>query len=83
MDEHSQAGRPFWSWFKLRHEEFRRPAQLTDDAMNTIFDESINFNLPIEIYNRPWGGIPFIYSFGDCSQLPPVMMKSFKLSIFF
>ena len=76
MDEHSQAGRPFWSWFKLHHEEFRRPAQLTDDAMNTIFDESINFNLPIQTYNCPWGGIPFIYFFGDCSQLPPVMMKS-------
>jgi len=80
MDEHSQAGRPFWSWFKLHHEEFRRPAQLTDDAMNTIFDESINFNLPIQTYNCPWGGIPFIYFFGDCSQLPPVMMKVYLMN---
>ena len=28
------------------------------------------------MYDRSWGGIPFIYSFGDCSQLPPVKMKS-------
>ena len=33
-------------------------------------------DLKREVFNRPWGGIPFIYSFGDCAQLPPVMMTA-------
>ena len=76
MDEHSQAGRPFWAWFKHRHEQLRRPQTVLDDNGNVIFDENDNFPLENEIFERPWGGIPFIYSFGDCCQLPPVKMKS-------
>lgn len=76
FDEHSQAGRPFWAWFKYRHEELRRPRTLLDNGNNVVRDKSSNFPLSEAMYSRPWGGIPFIYSFGDCSQLPPVMMKA-------
>ena len=76
MDEHSQAGRPFWAWFKHRHEQLRRPQIILDDNGNIVFDENDDFPLADEIFERPWGGIPFIYSFGDCCQLPPVKMKS-------
>ena len=76
MDEHSQTGRPFWAWLKNRHEYFRRPQIIRNEDNHIIIDESLNFPLSPEIYNRPWGGIPFIYSFGDCCQLPPVKMKA-------
>ena len=33
-------------------------------------------SLAPEVYSRPWGGLPFLYSFGHCGQLPPVKMKS-------
>ena len=76
MDEHSQCGRPFWAWLKNRHENLRRPQLINDDENNVLIDESLNFPLEQVVYERPWGGIPFIYSFGDCCQLPPVCMKS-------
>ena len=72
MDKHSMAGRPFWGWFKYRHEELRRPPSVVTVA--AILPDS--HSLKTEIYNRPWGGIPCIYSFGDSAQLPPVMMKA-------
>ena len=31
---------------------------------------------PPQVYKRPWGGIPVIYSFGDIFQLAPVGMTS-------
>ena len=74
MDEHSMAGRPYWAWLKHRHEELRRPVSVLDAECNTVYEDTVN--LQPEIYNRPWGGIPLIYSFGDCAQLPPVLMKA-------
>ena len=73
MDEHSMAGRPYWAWLKHRHEELRRPVSVLDNECNTVYEDRVS--LPQEIYSRPWGGIPLIYSFGDCGQLPPVLMK--------
>ena len=73
MDEHSMAGRPYWAWLKHRHEELRRPVSVLDEEYNTVYEDTVD--LSPEIYNRPWGGIPLIYSFGDCAQLPPVLMK--------
>ena len=66
MDEHSQTGRPFWAWLKSRHEYLRCPQIIKNEDNGIILDESLDFSLPPEIYKRPWGGIPFIYSFGDC-----------------
>lgn len=75
-DEHSMDGRPTWAWMKHRHEELRRPMDVLDDDGNIVGqDETGNSLLTPDVYMRPWGGIPFVYSFGDCGQLPPVMMK--------
>ena len=74
MDEHSQSIRPYWTWLKHRHEEYRRPTVIRDKEENIIHTETVD--LKREVFNRPWGGIPFIYSFGDCAQLPPVMMTA-------
>ena len=76
MDEHSQTGRPFWAWLKNRHEYLRRPQIIRNKENDIILDENLNFPLEAEISKRPWGGIPLIYSFGDCFQLPPVKMKA-------
>ena len=73
MDEHSMSGRPMWGWLKFRHEEFRRPVDVHDEETNTVHVDDTN--LTKDVYSRPWGGIPLIYSFGDSQQLPPVMMK--------
>ena len=63
MDEHSQSGRPYWAWLKHRHEEYRRPTIILDKEENVIHSEEVD--LKPAVYKRPWGGIPFIYTFGD------------------
>ena len=78
MDEHSMAGRSMWAWLEHRHEEFRRPCEMTDDDGTTI-DVSDKLQqadtLDPLISCRPWGGIPFIYSCGDSHQLPAIAQK--------
>ena len=76
MDDHSQTGRPFWAWLKNRHEYLRRLQLITNDDNQIVVDERKKFPLPEEVYSQPWGGIPFVYSFGDCCQLPPMLMKA-------
>ena len=51
MDEHSQAGRPFWAWFKHQHEQLRRPQTVLDDNSNVVFDKNENFPLEQETYD--------------------------------
>ena len=76
MDEHSIAGRPMWGWLKHKHEEFRRPTTIVDtDGKDVDVSGSDNIELDSETYSRMWGGLHFIYSFGDSHQLPPVGMK--------
>lgn len=74
MDEHSMAGRPMWGWLKHKHEEFRRPCTVTDNDGREV-QETDYLELDEETYSRMWGGVHFIYSFGDSHQLPPVGMK--------
>lgn len=78
MDEHSMSGRQMWAWLKHRHEEFRRPGDPVLDENDEVIEgtENDSFLDPV-MYDRMWGGIPFIYSFGDSHQLPPVGMKPF------
>ena len=73
MDEHSLVGRLFWAWLKHRSEELRRPIEILDDNNETV--QVQNSSLDPQIYNRPWGGIYFLYSMGDNHQLPPVLQK--------
>ena len=74
MDEHSMAGRPMWGWLKHKHEEFRRPANIIDGNGNEIGSND-DHELDSQTFTRMWGGIHFIYSFGDSHQLTPVGMK--------
>lgn len=80
LDEHSMAGRSMWAWLEHRHEEFRRPCHITDTNGNTI---DVDDQLPDEyildplISDRPWGGLAFTYSSGDCHQLNPIGQKPF------
>ena len=73
-DEHSMKGRPIWGWSRHRYEELRRPSVVMDNEQNIVHTDDIC--LSPEVYSRPWGGLPFLYSFGHCGQLPPVLMKS-------
>jgi PIF1 helicase. len=74
MDEHSMMGRKQFAWMKHRMEELRRPLSLVNDHGEEMFTEE-NHPLPQCIYERPFGGIPFIMSCGDFAQLPAVMDK--------
>ena len=77
MDEDSMAGRPFWAWFRHRIEEGRTPPIIQDHrAENHDLPNVHTFPFPPSVYERSWGGIPLVYSFGDCHQLPPVGMKA-------
>ena len=67
MDEDSMMGRPHWGWCKFRIEEIRN--------MSDKFSDSVTSHDIKSVHQRPWGGIPLIYSFGDVQQLPPVGMK--------
>ena len=51
----------------------RRPIELLNENNETIQPQISS--LDPEIYNRPWGGIYFLYSMGDNHQLPPVAQK--------
>jgi hypothetical protein len=72
MDEHSMMGRKQFAWMKHRMEELRRPLPLVNDDGEEVFTED-NHPVPKCIYERPFGGIPFIMSCGDFAQLPAVM----------
>ena len=72
-DEHSMDGRATWGWIRHRFEEFRGPAQAIDDDLVQL--SSVG-DLPPEVHNRPFGGVPTTISLGDSHQLPPVMMKA-------
>lgn len=66
-----------WGWLKHRYEELRRPVEVLDSEGNTVdVDQTDIIQLPEDVYTRPWGGIPLIYSFGDCKQLSPVLMSA-------
>ena len=75
MDEHSMSCRALWAWLRHIHEELRRQRQVLDGAGNDLYLES-DHGLYTVVSERPWGGIPFVISMGDCAQLPPVKMKA-------
>ena len=71
MDEDSMTARALWAWAQHRASEARTPSRvLADDFVTILFQEESK--IPESIYNRPWGGIPIIYSFGDCHQLSAI-----------
>jgi len=74
MDEHSMMGRKQFAWMKHRMEELRRPCPLVDNNGEDAFP---NHQHPLDrvLYERHFGGIPFIMSCGDFAQLPAVMDK--------
>ena len=78
-------GRPMWAWLKHRNEELRCPGgRVTNEEFNDSMVENNyhQFQLTEEMYSRPWGGIPFVYSMGDSQQLPPVAQKaSYDISV--
>ena len=68
VDEDSMAGRPIWAWFEHRSKEDRRFLQQSENT-------SLSLYVSREQSIRPWEGIPYVFSCGDCFQLPPVSMK--------
>eukprot|EP00984_Skeletonema_dohrnii_P031047 scaffold23084_cov153-Skeletonema_dohrnii-CCMP3373.AAC.2 len=77
-DEMSMYGIPDYGFVRHRNEEYRRKVEIIPDdehpadedvVLGQLPDEVL---LPPEVYNRPHGGIPFIYALGDSNQLPPV-----------
>ena len=77
MDEDSMAGFQLWAFFKQRLEQFRIDQKVINaHALKTIFEEMKKEKFPPQVYKRPFGGIPIMYSFGDIFQLAPVGMTS-------
>eukprot|EP00957_Ditylum_brightwellii_P150290 11445538-Ditylum_brightwellii.AAC.1 len=62
--------------------EFNNWVRMWQRMFLLIIDEDSMASRPIWAWfehrsqvNRPWGGIPCVFSFGDYFQLPPVGMK--------
>jgi hypothetical protein len=71
-DEHSMDPRASWAWLEDRcRTACSRRNGSTVQAAND--GEAFDFS---RFGNRPWGGIPFVFSFGDCHQLPSVCSKT-------
>ena len=90
MDEHSMNGREMFAWLKHRAKELRRPQTVIpresnceeDDTLRHVQHDQVplssrHISLPSDVHKRPWGGIPFIYTFGDMFQLAPVGFRAF------
>ncbi|KAL7537702.1 hypothetical protein ACHAXR_008006, partial [Thalassiosira sp. AJA248-18] len=78
MDEDSMNGRPLFAHITNRHCHTRREGQVIDQEGNSINPATSGIHslpiIPQNIATRPHGGIPMVYSLGDCNQLPPVGM---------
>ena len=89
-DEHSMDGTQMWAHVRQRHEELRQHHEIDDTDVVEESDENQNMDdsgshehvitpLPVVppcIAERPFGGYPFFYSWGDFNQLPPVCQTS-------
>ena len=51
----------------------RIPTNILDEEHNAVLIDEVDVDQ--EIYNRPWGGIPLVYTLGDSGQLTTGMMK--------
>ena len=71
------SSRLFWGWFKHRLEGARcGGGDVLNPDLNSNNDHHINtLHYHSDIFKRTWGGVPIVYSFGDCHQLPPVGME--------
>eukprot|EP00957_Ditylum_brightwellii_P006846 518523-Ditylum_brightwellii.AAC.1 len=79
MDKDGMIGRGIWAWLEHRAYEARKyiPPHLIVRGENDV----TNFHyLSKGQLDHPWSGIPRVYLFGDCYQLPPVGMKSIHSS---
>mmetsp|Transcript_3966 Transcript_3966/g.8935 ORF Transcript_3966/g.8935 Transcript_3966/m.8935 type:complete len:1042 (+) Transcript_3966:4059-7184(+) len=76
LDESSMQPRGKLGYIRHRLEENRRPCTVVDDNGAPLAN-SVDIITDPEIYDRPYGGLPFLYSFGDSKQLPPVKLKPF------
>ncbi len=75
MDKESMCGSPMFAQIENRHCHTQQNGQALDkDGQLVVPCEKLP-NVSLDIANQPHGGIPFVYSFGDAHQLPPVGMK--------
>jgi hypothetical protein len=74
MDEDSMDGRPTFAWKQHRAFEGRQVPIAIDTTAEEDAQEG-HERFPAQVTSRSWGGIPIVYSIGDCHQLPPVGMK--------
>jgi hypothetical protein len=75
MDDDSMAGRATFAWITHHLEEGRCVSQ------DMVVHVQIDPRLSSEVANCAFGGIPVIYSLGDCHQLPPVGDKPMYASV--
>ena len=87
-DEHSMDSRGMWAWMRHRLESARKYEPGLDQWLHRSrlpgqkecyerLMATTQFDLALqELSERPFSGIPFIASLGDCQQLPPVGAKS-------
>ena len=68
-------GRLLWGWIKWHNEELHRLQRVLNEEGHLLWTD-VTISDPT-IHKRRWGGVSFVYSFGDCKQLPPVMQKAF------
>eukprot|EP00957_Ditylum_brightwellii_P153411 11676382-Ditylum_brightwellii.AAC.1 len=75
MDEDGMVGRGIWVWLEHRACEARK--YISPILIVRGQNDVTGFHcLSIEQLDCPWGGIPYVYLFGDCYQSPPVGMNS-------
>ena len=70
MDKDSMTSRSFGAWFRQRAQEGRCPQEIKSKEGEVVHTAFLEFSA--EDCHRPWGGIPSIYSFGDCHQLAAI-----------
>ena len=89
-DEHSMDGLQMWAHIRHCHEELRNHHEIDNTDVVEEYEDNQNVDdsnihqhlatpLPIVppcVAERPFGGYPFFYSWGDYNQLPPVCQTS-------
>ena len=58
---------------KQKRREVRGPSSILDENGQLLYSETSI--LHEEVHQRPCGGFPFLYYFGDCYQPPAVLQK--------
>ena len=72
MDKDSMDGQPTFAWKQHWAFEGQQLPIVVDTVEADVQDNEL---FPVQVTSWCWGGIPIVYSIGDCHQLLPIGMK--------